>query len=69
MTREPLRYELVSRRALLKGGSAGLGLVIAAAACGTDDVDVFAGALTELVNDDAAGTAAQPIPTLSLIHI
>lgn len=64
-----MRYELVSRRALLKGGSAGLGLVIAAAACGTDDVDVFAGALTELVGDDAAGTAAQPIPTTAPIEI
>lgn len=54
---------------MLKGGSAGLGLMIAAAACGSGDVDVFAGALTDPVGEGSAGAAAQPVPTTAPIEI
>jgi len=73
------RYEQVSRRAVLKA-SAGVGLaaLVPGLACGTGDVDVFAGALTDLapepttppvtvepvVSEPAVGDQpAQPDPT------
>lgn len=62
------RYRLVTRRALLKA-SAGLGAALILPACGNDDAQVFAGALTDAVappsaatNDANASVPTEPIP-------
>ena len=71
MTSEPTRYELVSRRALLKA-TAGLGAaLVLPTACGNGDAEVFAGAVTDPVSRGAetagqVGSAAAeqtPVPT------
>lgn len=55
------RYRQVTRRALLKA-SAGFGAALALPACGNDDVEVFAGALTDPVTSQPP-TSSPPAAT------